>query len=137
MGLRGPRLNPSPFRKTFQVPDNPKGKTRADRLINWLKSLPVTSGMFAGKLIEIPTWQESYIRPIYRTDKKNKRIVRQALITMPRKNGKTQIAAMLGLAHLCGPMAETSWTSLFRGCRSQTGGAYLRRNESDGIWRRT
>jgi phage terminase large subunit-like protein len=105
MGLRG--IQPSsPFTKTFHVPDKPKGKTRADRLINWIKHLPITSGTKAGHLVDIPKWQEKDIRPIYRTDKKGKRIVRQALLTMPRKNGKTQTAAMLALAHLCGPEAE-------------------------------
>jgi phage terminase large subunit-like protein len=105
MGLRGPKIA-SPFTKTFHVPDKPKGKTRADRLINWIKHLPITSGTKAGHLVDIPKWQEKDIRPIYRTDKKGKRIVRQALLTMPRKNGKTQTAAMLALAHLCGPEAE-------------------------------
>ena len=62
--------------------------------------------MFAGKLIKFQLGRKADIRPIYRTDKKGKRIVRQALLTIPRKNGKTGLAAMLGLAHLCGPEAE-------------------------------
>jgi phage terminase large subunit-like protein len=35
-----------------------------------------------------------------------RRLVRTALLTLPRKNGKTQLAAALALAHLCGPCCE-------------------------------
>lgn len=108
MGLRGPKLNNpvAGITKEFRVPDKPKGKTRADRLINWVECLPITSGVLAGKPFKLRTWQKKEIKEIYRTDKSGKRIVRQALFTIPRKNGKTGLAAGLALAHLCGPEAE-------------------------------
>ena len=37
----------------------------------------------------------------FERDDKGARVVRQALITMPRKNGKTGLTAALALAHLC------------------------------------
>ena len=51
-------------------------------------------------------WQKGIIRDIYDPrDGEGRRLVRTALITMPRKNGKTGLAAPLVLAHLCGPEA--------------------------------
>ena len=46
------------------------------------------------------------IKPLYATDDQGRRIKRQALVTIPRKNGKTQLAAALALCHLVGPEAE-------------------------------
>lgn len=107
MGLRGPKLNLSiGHSKEWHVPNKPKGKTRADKLIYWVEKLPITSGMLAGKPFKLRDWQKKEIRAIYHTDRRGKRIVRQVLFTIPRKNGKTQIAAALALAHLCGPEAE-------------------------------
>ena len=45
------------------------------------------------------------IRAIYRT-RGGKRLVKQALFTCGRKNGKTQLAAALALCHLAGPESE-------------------------------
>jgi len=108
MGLHGPKLH-SPFKTIAHVPhpDKIKGKTRADRLIKWIEYLPITSGTQAGTPIKVRPWQRRDLTAIYKTDKNGKRIVRQALITLPRKNGKTQLAAALGLAHLCGPERES------------------------------
>jgi len=51
-------------------------------------------------------WQRAIVESIYAVDGKGKRHVRTALITMPRKGGKTALAAALALAHLLGPEAE-------------------------------
>ncbi len=77
-----------------------------ERVIRFIESLPITSGMLAGKKFKVRPWQRSILEGIYRTDENGKRIVRQALITMPRKNGKTGLTAALALCHLCGPEAE-------------------------------
>jgi phage terminase large subunit-like protein len=92
--------------KEFHVPDVKRTKNRAADLIKWIQYLPITSGVLAGELFKVRQWQKKEIRQIYRTDKKGKRIVRQALLTIPRKNGKTGLAAALALAHLCGPESE-------------------------------
>ena len=72
----------------------------------FIESLPVTSGILAGMPTKLLSWQKKAIRAIYRINKKGRRIVRQALITIPRKNGKTGLSARIALAHLCGPAAE-------------------------------
>jgi phage terminase large subunit-like protein len=80
------------------------GLTRADRLIAFIKSLKLTAG-HAGKPFLLRDWQQDIVRGIYRLENR-RRIVRTALITMGRKNGKTALAAALAAAHLLGPEAE-------------------------------
>jgi phage terminase large subunit-like protein len=127
MGKRGPKtgtvkaaINEAKFRsvgalplfESAQVPiknDLPwekKGLSRAQRVIAFIERLPITSGMHAGNPLQLRPWQKDIIRAIYRTDRKKRRIVRTALITMPRKQGKTALAAALALCHLIGPEAE-------------------------------
>lgn len=109
MGLRGPGANPLHSRAVVRRPRRSRKwnqQTRVERMIDWIEKLPVTSGMLAGTKFKLRDWQKDILRGIYGTDADGKRIVRQALITMPRKNGKTGLTAMLALAHLCGPEAE-------------------------------
>jgi phage terminase large subunit-like protein len=108
MGLAGPNRQviklPVKHNRGYKI--NVSGKTLADRVISFIESLPITSGILAGRTFKLDKWQRDIVKGIYRTDKKGKRIVRQALITMPRKNGKTGLTAALALAHLCGPVVE-------------------------------
>lgn len=52
-------------------------------------------------------WQKAFIRDIYEPHdaKTNKRLVRRAIFSMARKNGKTLLTAALALVHLIGPEA--------------------------------
>jgi phage terminase large subunit-like protein len=75
-------------------------------VVKFIESLPITSGVHAGRKFKLRPWQRDILKGLYRTDAKGRRVVRQALITMPRKNGKTALTAGLALAHLCGPEAE-------------------------------
>jgi len=108
MGLAGPhrQVIKLPIKRNRGYKLNITGKTLDARIISFIESLPVTSGILAGQKFKLDKWQRDIIKGIYRTDKKGKRIVRQALITMPRKNGKTGLTAALALAHLCGPALE-------------------------------
>src|SRR5229473_2261675 len=82
------------------------GLTRAQRVVAFIESLSITSGIFAGQPFKLRPWQLEIIEAIYATDEDGRRIKRQVLLTIPRKNGKTQLAAALALCHLVGPMAE-------------------------------
>jgi phage terminase large subunit-like protein len=107
MGLRG--IGAKPVKKTTEEPKFKivvTGRTRADRVISFIQSLPVTSGILAGRRFRLGAWQKKIIKAIYRT-KRGRRIVRQALITIPRKSGKTTLTAALALCHLCGPERES------------------------------
>jgi phage terminase large subunit-like protein len=108
MGLRG--IGSRPVRKTGEgVERKPEAwenpyLTRAERVIVFLESLPVTSGIFAGTKFKVRDFQRNDILlPTYAVDKNEKRIVRQVVITMGRKNGKTGLIAGLALCHLAGP----------------------------------
>ncbi|MCW5692930.1 MAG: terminase large subunit [Pseudolabrys sp.] len=111
MGLRGIGAQPIERKKRGR-PAKPKaweapGLTRAERVRAFIESLPITSGVHAGKPFKIRDWQWSeIIEPLYATDGEGRRRKRKALITIPRKNGKTQLAAALALCHLVGPEAE-------------------------------
>ena len=93
-------------RGRFSEPWRAPGLTRAQRVIMFIENLTITSGIFAGKPFELRAWQRQIIEAIYATDASGRRIKRQVLLTIPRKNGKTQLAAALALCHLVGPEAE-------------------------------
>jgi len=114
MGLRGPGAKPVKKRgaEAQETPEKgrpswrAKGLSRAQRVIRFIEGLKITAGAHAGRWFKLRPWQKEIIKGIYRTGKGGKRVVRQALITMPRKGGKTALAAGLALAHLAGPEAE-------------------------------
>ena len=113
MGLRGPGAKPVAKGKAAAAKRKVKpawqkaGLSRAERVISFVEGLKITSGMHAGKPMHLRDWQKAIIRAIYDpTGADGRRIVRQVLFTVARKNGKTQLAAALALAHLAGPEAE-------------------------------
>ena len=80
---------------------------RPDRVIRFIENLTITSGEHAGEAFVLRDWQKDIIRGIYGpANEIGRRQIRTSLITMPRKNGKTQLAAALCLAHLLGPESE-------------------------------
>ena len=80
--------------------------TRGDRVIAFIETLKAPDGMLVGKPIKLRPWQKDAIRQVYDpVDEQGKRLCRQAIFTLARKNGKTAIVAGLCLAHLCGPEA--------------------------------
>lgn len=113
MGLRGPGAKPKPKapaaapatgRKRRKVlPWRRRGLTRAGRVIAFIEALKITSGMHAGKPFRLRPWQKAIIEAVYATDADGARIIRTVLLTMGRKNGKSQLAAGVALAHLIGP----------------------------------
>lgn len=71
------------------------------RVISFLERLTVPSGFGAGTPLRVRPWQRGIIEGIYGPrDAHGRRRVRTALISLPRKNGKTQLAAGLALYHL-------------------------------------
>jgi phage terminase large subunit-like protein len=75
--------------------------TRGDRNIAWIESAcRVPEGKDVGKPVVLRPWQRRVIKGIYDTP------TRQAIVSFGRKNGKTALAAMLDLLHLCGPEAR-------------------------------
>lgn len=143
MGLRGPGakpvkqgerqlpmlelISPKPAVSQDQRPWEEDGLSRPERVIAFIESLTITSGRNAGKPFKLRPWQRAIIEAIYGpVDEQGRRTVRTALLTMPRKNGKTGLAAPLALAHLFGPEAER---------RGQVYSAAADRNQAAIIYR--
>jgi phage terminase large subunit-like protein len=82
------------------------GLSRAERVIRFIETLPVTAGPLVGTTLQLRPWQKRFIRAVYKTNKAGKRLVRTAVLSVARKNGKTQLAAALCLCALSGPEAE-------------------------------
>ena len=78
----------------------------SERFFSFAESLPVSSGKLSGQKLRLRDWQKDMLRPVFDRQVDGKRIIRTALFSFPRKNGKTQIAAVLALAFLCGPLLE-------------------------------
>ena len=82
--------------------DLPKTETRAERNIRWIERFcRVPEGKDVGKAVTLRDWQRHELRKIY----DNPHGTRQAIISFPRKNGKTALISFLLLLHLCGPEA--------------------------------
>lgn len=83
-----------------------EGLSRLDRVVAFLESLPITSGVLAGQSMEVRGWQREFLADVYAEDVTGVRQVRTAVLSMARKNGKSGLAAGLALCHLVGPEAE-------------------------------
>ncbi|PZN99000.1 MAG: terminase large subunit [Alphaproteobacteria bacterium] len=121
MGLRGPGARPikapqaeiiglfshlEPVQTVQTQPWEVEGLSRVERVVAFLESLPITSGVLAGDTFEVRPWQRKFLDAVYGLDEMDGRPVRTAVLSMARKNGKSGIAAGLALCHLCGPEAE-------------------------------
>lgn len=106
-GLSAEECQGDLFQKTpgraKRLPWERKNYTRAEKVIAFCESLPITAGIHAGRKLTLRHWQREIINAIYATNGSNLRKIRTALITLPRKNGKTALAAALALCHLLGP----------------------------------
>lgn len=89
-----------------RLPWHRKSLSRVGRVVAFLEDLPITQGSLAGTKFKVRPWQRTFLEAVYAEDEDGNRPVRTAVMTLGRKNGKTQLAAALALAHLCGPEAE-------------------------------
>ena len=80
--------------------------TRGERVIAFIETLKAPDGMLVGTPIKLRPWQKDIIRQVYDpVDERGKRLCRQAIYSVARKQGKSVCVAGLCLAHLCGPEA--------------------------------
>ncbi|MFR6519026.1 MAG: terminase large subunit domain-containing protein [Bilophila wadsworthia] len=78
--------------------------TRAEKMIAFIETLRTPDGAGVGQPFVLRGWQKAIIREVYDAeDGEGRRVVRQAVLSMSRKNGKTALVA--GCPHLCGPEA--------------------------------
>jgi phage terminase large subunit-like protein len=106
MGLRGAHARKRTSVK-LTAPAWKRKRIRVDRLISFLQSLPITKGIYAGRKMRLLPGQKQFIRAVYgRLAADRRRLVRIAIKSEPRGNGKTGLLAGLALAHLLGPECE-------------------------------
>ena len=79
--------------------------SRANRVITFVEGVTLRAGKGAGGLFRLRPWQKTIVKGIYATGKDGRRLVSEALISMGRKGGKTELAAALAACHLYGPEA--------------------------------
>ncbi|MBL1436836.1 MAG: terminase large subunit [Rhodobacteraceae bacterium] len=94
----------SPLRNS--MPWEVEGLNRLERVIAFLEDLKITQGSLAGTNLKLRQWQVDFLAAIYAEDDKGGRPVRTAVLSVGRKNGKTQLIAGMALCHLLGPEAE-------------------------------
>ena len=91
----------------FMVEDSAYNKKAADYAVNFIQCLCHTKGTWAGKSFELLDWQEQIIRDLFGILKPNGyRQFNTAYIEVPKKNGKSELAAAVALLLTCGDGEE-------------------------------
>lgn len=87
----------------FKAKDSYYDKEYADFAVAFIESLCHTKGTWAGKWFELMDWQEQIIRDLFGILKPNGyRQFNTAYIEIPKKNGKSELAAAIALLLTCG-----------------------------------
>jgi len=73
---------------------------QAKRAISILNRLTHTKGPFAGQTFNLRPWQQRIVKQIFTTRADGKRQYRTVLLMLPRKNGKSELAAALAIYFL-------------------------------------
>ena len=82
----------------FMLPDSHYDKKKADRAVKFIEMLPHTKGEWEGKPFWLLPWQEQIIRDLFGIVKADGfRQFRTAYIEIPKKQGKSELAAAIAL----------------------------------------
>lgn len=91
----------------FKAKGSTYSKEHADFAVNFIQCLKHTKGTWAGKPFELIDWQERIIRDLFGTLKPNGyRQFTTAYIEIPKKQGKSELAAAVALLLCCGDGEE-------------------------------
>jgi phage terminase large subunit-like protein len=102
-----------------------KGISRAERVLRFISLLKHSKSPYTGLPFELMPWQQDFIQQLYGTlTADGLRQYRQALLYLPRKNGKTALAAALALYHLVADGKPGSEVYLAAGSRDQASICY-------------
>lgn len=97
------KYKPTKFKLKSSVYD----KSAADYAVAFIENLCHTKGTWAGKPFELIDWQEQIIRDLFGTLKPNGyRQFNTAYIEIPKKQGKSELAAAVALLLTCGDGEE-------------------------------
>lgn len=93
-----------------------KGKALADRAVAFINSLKHTKGIWYGKNFELLPWQDKIVRDLFGTIKSDGyRQYNTAYIEIPKKQGKSELAAAIALYLTC---ADNEYGAEVYGCAS-------------------
>lgn len=82
----------------FMLSTSHYDKKKADKAVRFIEMLKHTKGKWAGKRFWLFPWQEQVIRDIFGVvDANGKRQFRTAYVEIPKKNGKSELAAAIAL----------------------------------------
>ena len=91
----------------FKAKDSVYNKEAADFAVAFIESLCHTKGSFSGKPFELIDWQEQIIRDLFGILKPNGyRQFNSAYVEIPKKMGKSELAAAVALLLTCGDGEE-------------------------------
>ena len=91
----------------FKAQDSTYDKAAADYAVAFIEALCHTKGTWAGKPFELIDWQEQIVRDIFGTLKPNGyRQFNTAYVEIPKKMGKSELAAAIALLLTCGDGEE-------------------------------
>lgn len=91
-------------------------KKRADHAANFINCLKHTKGQWRGVPFDLLPWQDTIIRDVFGTIKENGyRQYNTAYVEIPKKNGKSELAAAIALLMTCG---DGEWGAEVYGCAS-------------------
>ena len=91
----------------FKAKDSYYDKETADFAVAFIENLCHTKGTWAGKPFELIDWQEQIIRDLFGILKSNGyRQFNTAYIEIPKKQGKSELAAAVALLLTCGDGEE-------------------------------
>ena len=89
---------------------------KAKRTVDFINCLKHTKGKWRGQPFELLPWQEAIIREVFGTVKENGyRQYNTAYVEIPKKNGKSELAAGVALYMTCG---DNEWGAEVYGCAS-------------------
>lgn len=91
----------------FMVPGSHYDSEAADFAVAFIENLCHTKGTWAGKPFKLLEWQEQIIRDLFGILKSNGyRQFNTAYVEIPKKNGKSELAAAIALLLTCGDGEE-------------------------------
>lgn len=91
-------------------------EAKAEHAVNFINCLKHTKGRWRGVPFELLPWQDTIIREVFGTVKDNGyRQYNTAYVEIPKKNGKSELAAAVALYMTCG---DGEWGAEVYGCAS-------------------
>ena len=91
----------------FMASSSRYDKKKADFAVEFIQNLRHTKGIWSGKPFTLLPWQEQIIRDVFGVVKENGyRQFNTAYIEVPKKNGKSELAAAVALLLCCGDREE-------------------------------